>query len=337
MDWESPEEEDLGSALNGEGVFILCEGNFQYGNASLSYYNPEKQSVENEVFIRANGMRLGDTAQSVTIRDGLAWIVVNNSHVVFAIDIRTGREAGRITGMTSPRHIHFVSDTKAYVSQLWDNRIFIVNPQTFSITGWIVCPDMEAESGSTEQMVQDGRFVYVCCWSYQRRILRIDTETDEVTGSIEAGIQPVSLVKDCNGRLWTLTDGGHKGSPDGCETPALHRISTEPFAVEKTFTFQPGSAPSELQLNAAGDTLFWIDGGILRMPVTAEEIPESPFISARGTKYYGLTVSPLNGDVYVADAIDYQQAGMVYRYTARGLLKDSFLVGVIPGAFCWKP
>jgi len=49
-----------------------------------------------------------------------------------------------------------------------------------------------------------------------------------------------------------------------------------------------------------------------------------------------LTVDPKNGDVYVADAIDYQQDGIVYRYTKEGKLIDQFYVGIIPGAFCWK-
>ena len=41
-------------------------------------------------------------------------------------------------------------------------------------------------------------------------------------------------------------------------------------------------------------------------------------------------------DSYVADAIDYQQQGIVYRYSSEGELIDEFYVGIIPGAFCWK-
>ena len=52
--------------------------------------------------------------------------------------------------------------------------------------------------------------------------------------------------------------------------------------------------------------------------------------------YYGLTVNPANGEVYIADAIDYQQQGMIYRYSPEGKLIDEFYVGIIPGAFCWK-
>lgn len=334
MKWDYGTTEELSAPSS--GLFITNEGNFQYGNATLSFYDPATRQVENEVFRRANGFRLGDVAQSMTIRNGVGWIVVNNSHVIFAVDVDTFREVGRITNLTAPRYIHFLSDEKAYVTQIWDNRIFIVNPRRYEITGYIECPEMTMESGSTEQMVQYGKYLFVNCWSYQNRILKIDTETDRVVGELEVGIQPTSLVLDRNNRLWTITDGGYEGSPYGYEAPSLYCIDPETFTVERQFIFALGDAPSEIQINGAGDTLYWINRDIWRMSVDAERLPVRPFVEYRDTKYYGMTVDPSSGDVYVADAIDYQQQGIVYRYTSDGELIDQFYVGIIPGAFCWK-
>ncbi len=336
MKWDYGLEETFDTSASGDGLFICNEGNFQYGNATLSYYNPETKVVENEVFYRANAMKLGDVAQSMIIRDSIGWVVVNNSHVIFAIDINTFKEVGRITNLTSPRYIHFVSDEKAYVTQIWDNRIFIVNPKRYEITGYIDVPNMTMESGSTEQMVQYGKYVYVNCWSYQNRILKIDSETDEVVDELVVGIQPTSIVMDCNNKLWTVTDGGYEGSPYGHEAPSLYRIDAETFSIEKQFEFKFGDAPSEVQLNGTKDKLYWINDDIWEMDVTADRVPVRPFIPYSGTIYYGLTVCPRSGDVYVADAIDYVQQGMIYRYSKDGELIDEFYVGIIPGAFCWK-
>ena len=195
---------------------------------------------------------------------------------------------------------------------------------------------MAMESGSTEQMVQYGRYVYCNCWSYQNRIIKIDTETDKVVASLEIGIQPTSLVLDKYSKLWTITDGGYDGSPYGYEEPSLYRIDAETFTVEKQFTFKKGSAPTELQLNGTRDTLYWINDDIWRMDISASRLPVRPFLKYRDTKYYGLTVNPDNSEVYVADAVDYQQQGMIYRYTPTGILLDEFYVGITPGAFCWK-
>lgn len=335
MKWDYTEEgEDFN--VSGRGLFITNEGNFQYGNATLSYYDPETKTVQNEVFFRANGMKLGDVAQSMTMHGGKGWIVVNNSHVVFAIDPVTFKETGRIDNLTSPRYIHFVSDEKAYVTQLWDNRIFVVNPKTYTITGHIQVPDMAMESGSTEQMVQYGKYVYCNCWSYQNRIIKIDTETDEVVDELTIGIQPTSLVMDRHNKMWTITDGGYEGSPYGHEAPSLYRIDAETLEVEKQFKFKTGDCPSEVHLNGAGDKLYWINDDVWCMDVTASRVPVRPFLKYRDTKYYGLTVDPANGEVYVADAIDYQQQGMIYRFSESGELLDQFYVGIIPGAFCWK-
>ena len=336
MEWEYGQEENFDISVSTEGLFITNEGNFQYGNASLSYYDPATQKIENEVFYRANAMKLGDVSQSMVIRDGIGWIVVNNSHVVFAIDIRTFKEVGRITNLTSPRYIHFLSDEKAYITQIWDNRIFIVNPKKYQITGYIECPNMTMESGSTEQMVQYGKYVYVNCWSYQNRILKIDTETDQIVDELEVGIQPTSLVMDCNNKLWTVTDGGYDGSPYGHEAPSLYRIDAETFTIEKRFKFDFGDWPSEVQLNGTKDKIYWLNDDVWEMDVTADRVPDTPFLSYNGTLYYGLTICPRTGDVYVADAIDYVQQGMIYRYSKEKELIDKFYVGVIPGAFCWK-
>lgn len=334
MEWDYGETENFD--VSGDGLFITNEGNFQYGNATLSYYDPATNTVQNEVFFRANGMKLGDVAQSMTIYGNLGWIVVNNSHVIFAIDINTFKEVGRIENFTSPRYIHFVNDTKAYVTQIWDNRIFIVNPREFKITGYITVPDMEMGNGSTEQMVSYGKYVYCNCWSYQNRIIKIDTETDQVVDELTVGIQPTSLTLDRNGKLWTITDGGYKGSPFGYEAPSLFKIDAESFSIERQFKFRLGDTPSELQLNGVGSTLYWINDAIWQMDISSDRLPVKPFIASRDTKYYGLTVNPRNGDVYVADAIDYQQQGMIYRHNSNGTLIDQFYVGITPGAFCWK-
>lgn len=319
------------------GLFIVNEGNFQYGNATLSFYDPVSEQIENEVFFRANGMKLGDVAQSMTIYDSKAWIVVNNSHVVFAIDPVTCREVGRIENLTSPRYIHFISDEKAYVTQIWDNRIAIVNSCRYEITGYITVDGMEPGSASTEQMVQYGKYVFCNCWSYQNCLIKIDTETDKVVGRLTVGIQPTSLVLDKNGKIWTITDGGTPGSPFGYEAPALYRVDPLTFTVERKYSFASGDSPSEIQINGAGDKIYWINEDIWCMDVNADQLPDSPLIVSRDTKYYGLSVDPLSSEVYIADAIDYQQQGVIYRYSADGRqLIDEFYTGVTPGAFCWK-
>lgn len=335
MKWDYGDDtEELHSSPT--GLFICNEGNFQYGNATLSYYDPATNQVQNEIFIRANGMKLGDVAQSMTIYGEKGWIVVNNSHAIFAIDLNTFKEMGRIENLTSPRYIHFLSDEKAYVTQLWDNRIFIVNPKKYEITGYIPLPDMTMESGSTEQMVQYGKYVYCNCWSYQNRIVKIDTETDQVVGQLTVGIQPTSLVLDKYGKMWTVTDGGYEGSPYGYEASSLYMIDAATFTIEKQWKFKLGDAPSELQLNGSRVKLYWLNEDVWCMDVAADALPEKPFLESHDTKYYGLTVDPKNGEVYVADAIDYQQQGLIYRFSPDGLLLDEFNVGINPGAFCWK-
>lgn len=319
-------------------LFVINQGNYQYGNASLSRYNPDDNSYQNEAFFRANGFKLGDMAQSMTVSGSDAWVLVNNSNVIFRIDANSCRETGRITsGIVSPRYMYRISDTKAYVSQLYDNRIAIVNPNSMTVTGYITATEIaDAGLAGTEMIVKAGNYIYVNCWNYQREVLKIDPATDRIVARLDVGLQPKSMVVDRNDNLWVVTDGGWDGNPLGFGAPTLVKIKTADFSIERTFEMSLYDYAGALAINGDGSRIYFIRNDVYAMDITATALPATPVIEADGHFYNGLTVSPYDGDIYIADAIDYAQPGRVLRYSPSGTLKQSFSVGVIPGNFCWK-
>jgi YVTN family beta-propeller protein len=303
-----------------KGLFIVNEGNFMYGNASLTYYDTQSGIVENEVFIRANGINLGDVAQSMTHHNGLAYIVVNNSGVIFVIDPDTFRLKGNITGLISPRYIHFINDKKAYVTDLYGENITVIDPVSFTITGSIDTPGHR----STEEMVHWNNYLFVSCWSYDNKILIIDTQTDKVIDSLEVGQQPSRMILDKNNKIWCAASG------------ELYRIDPDTRTVEGMYTVSQDASNSYLEINAAADTLYILNRDVWRMAVNEDVFPVKPFIRNQNSRFYGLAVDPATSHIYIADAIDYVQPGKIYRFDPEGIPVDTLTAGINPGAFCFK-
>jgi hypothetical protein len=317
---------------------ILNEGNFTYSNASVSYYGPRTGQVENQVFYNANGFPLGDVALSISVHNGKAYAVINNSGKVLVFNPDNFKHISTISGLASPRYICFVNDQKAYVSDLYSPYISIIDPGSDQVTGSI-----HLGAGS-EQMQAYGGFVYVCSWSYHDKVYRINHQTDRVTDSLTLTRQPNSMVLDADNKLWVLSDGGFQGSPDGQVAPALTRIDAESFRIERVYTFPSmASSPTRLCINGRRDTLFFLNGawgsgqvmgsGVYAMPVNAASLPSEALIPEKGKLFYGLGIHPLSSNIYVSDAIDYMQPGMVYRYSASGLPIDSFKADISPQFF----
>lgn len=307
-----------------DGLYILNEGNFNWGNASVSYFNELDGSVTLDLFEAANGTLLGDVLQSMCISGGKGYLVLNNSGKVVEVDTATFAMTATISGLQSPRYLLPVGNGKAYVTDLYANAIAVVDLGIHAVTGSIPC------AGWTEElMLAEGKafvtnktrnFVYV-----------VETATDQLVDSIAVSRGGNSIVQDASGKLWVACSGGG-GTP-----PALYRIDPVALQVEATFALNtPGASPWRLATNGDRTTLFWLDEDVYRMAITDSVLPSAPFLVADGRNLYGLGVDPGDGSVYVSDAIDYAQAGRVFRYDGTGAAMGDFLAGRIPCGFLFR-
>lgn len=336
VDEPVPENEVPGKR---KGVFIANEGNFMYGNASLSFYEPASKKVFNQLYYTRNNVPLGDVAQFLAMRGDQIFIVVNNSGKIVVADQYTLEHKGVIKGLSSPRAIHFVNDKKAYVSDMKSGVITVINPGTLQVISTISTNGGKgnAPGKATENFVQVGTQVFVSCWVSGNQLLVIDSARDVVTDSIDVPFQPNKMVVDRNGKIWLQTDGEYSVSNPDPEKPALVKIDPATKKVEKIWHLEAsGAFITDIRLNPSRDSIYFLAGGLYKMSVTSNQLPHEVFLPAEGRYYYSLGVDPVSGEIYLADPLDYSQNGVIYRYSPSGILLDSFTVGICPGEYLFR-
>jgi hypothetical protein len=325
-------DEDTVTATTYEnGIFIVNEGNYNWGNASVTFLDNDLNIVIQDIFTKSNDRNLGDVAQSMTIIDSLGYLLVNNSNRIEVVSLKKFKSVKAISGLHSPRFIQVINSRKAYITNLL-NYISILDLQTNSITGSI------QTNSWTENLVLFDKFMLVASiGSFSEpsagrnaQILIIDTETDSIVGRIPSGKEPIGISMDKEHRAWVLCSGGY----DHFEAPSLLRINPESREIEKVYIFQDSrEVPSRLCINPAGDTLYFLKGGVYQMPIHSVDLPERPLIAQDGRRLYGLNIQPTTGRIYVSDAIDYVQNGTAYQYDVHGNLLKQYSTGRIPGSF----
>ena len=337
---ENTESEDKNIA---KGLFVLNEGTFTYANSSLTFYDPETDTVENNLFYRVNLAPLGDVANSMAIDENGMYIVVNNSKYIYKIDEKTLKYEAKLDGLTSPRHIMLIDKNKAYLSDQESTGLWIFNPETMQKTGFV-------ETGNTtEKMVRVGNEVIVTNWSnyYQpgmsnSTIQFVNIETNQLVDEMNVTAEPHSVVLDKNNNIWVLCSGGYMPP---CE-PALFCINPMTREVVKRFDFAEGDYPSSMAIDKAGENLFILNGGfgtldLYKMSVDDETLPVTPFVNRQQTtddnpKVFSTVIVSEDGDIYLTDVKNYVQNGDVLRYDSNGNFVTKFEAGIIPGAMMFN-
>ena len=304
-----------------EGVFVLNEGNFGWGYGTIDYIDLRKEEVLSSIYEQANQELLGNVVQSISYFQGYYYAVVNNSQKVIVIDPQTFIKVGEVERLISPRYFLGIDEEKAYVSDLYADAIHIINPSTFEKTGEI------PTGGWTEQMILLGKYAIVAAYGEQE-LLIIHTETDKIVKRIALEGPPNSLQLDKNNFLWVSTGAGDD------QQAHIYQLHPADFSIRKDIVLDAATGgPTHLRTNPAQDSLYYLQQGVYKMSILADAAPTTPIIEETpSTLFYGLGISP-EGNIWLADALDYVQRGWARRYTGTGVAIDSFRVGVIPNSF----
>jgi DNA-binding beta-propeller fold protein YncE len=168
----------------GARVYVINEGGFSHGNASVSLYDPETGEVAEDIYRSQNLNAPGDVAQSMELVNKRLYLVMNNSAKIVICD-RQLKKISAIENLHSPRYVCVAASNKAYVSSFGDE-ISVINPLTETKTGTIRLP------GWSERMLKMYQYVYV---TNIRRpyVYLINAFNDQLTDSIETGINAGAL------------------------------------------------------------------------------------------------------------------------------------------------
>lgn len=305
-----------------KGVFIINEGNFQKGNATVDFYDPSKKELTESVFSKNNNnLPLGDIFQSMVKVDNKFYLVVNNSGKIEIVNATDFKTTASIKNLGSPRYLQPLSATgnkKAYVTDFFSGEISIIDLSTYSKTGTISLP------GWNEHMVDGGAGVLVSSPG-NNKVYTINTTSNMVTDSLSVSGFIQGMVKDKNGKAWVLTDSS------GANPAKLYLINPNTAKTERVLEMPAGVGATKLAINGAGDMLYYINSiGVFDLPITSNLITGT---SLRNGYYYGMGIDPNDGNIYLSDPIDYNQKGNVIRFDPNKGDTVKFKAGVIPGGF----
>jgi hypothetical protein len=305
------------------GVWIVNEGNFMFGNADICFYEPNLKAVWNERFMSVHGRPLGDVLQSILLRDSEIWMVVNNSSKLLCVAREGFQILREVTGLPSPRYMAVNARQMALVTDLHANGVHILDLVAGRKTGFITI------SGWNEDVLYHQGMFFVLNRT-RGKIFQIDGGSFAIVDSIFVTPDPNSMTLDASGRLWVL---GKQPVGSGARLIGVHAT---PFSIYKAIDLSASGSAMRLTTDGSRQHLYWLQGNVWRMPVIGNQADVSTVVHGEGRNFYALGIDPKNGELYVADAHDYIRRGTVLRYGSNGNLMDQFQAGIIPGGFWFE-
>lgn len=308
------------------GMFILCEGLYNQNNSTLAWHDFSTGHTDSwqsgnglsfDCFEKANGRRLGDTANGMVMHGSRLYIAVCESGTVEVVDAATCRSLSQIKLEGAQPRALAAHGPNVYVC-CYDGTVARIDTASMAVTG----------------RVQAGRNPdAICCAGgklYVSNSGGLDYGDPDSTVSV-IGLEPFAELKRIAVRTnpWKLGSDGKsvfvisRGRFDYTKMDydcRLHKIDTGTDSVTRTFDI------AAMNFDIAGSKAWLYEygsGDIMVMDTETGIITDCSFIKD-GTRVecpYGIMADAATGRIYVLDAADYVTPGSVLCFNSSGHLE----------------
>lgn len=341
---------DPASPQSIKGLYILNEGNMGSNKCTLDFFDYNTGAYHRNIYAERNPgvvKELGDVGNDIGIYGNKLFTVVNCSHFVEVMDVRTGTHIGSIN-ITNCRYITF-HEGKAYISSYAGpvqidpdarpGKVVEVDINTLQITREVVVgyqPEEMVITNGKLYVANSGGYRFP---NYDRTVSVVDLNTFQVVNTIDVAINLHRMEIDRRGRIYVSSRGDYYG------------IGSDVFIID-SHTEQVighlGIAASEMCME--GDILYMISTewnyntgsnaiGYSRYDTREEKVIPDNFITDGTEKEikipYGIAVNPETKEIFVCDATNYVTPGYLYCFSPAGKLRWKVRTGDIPAHFAF--
>ncbi len=341
------EEENLGKL---RGFYLLNEGNMGSNKSTLDYFDFTTGIYHRNIYAETNPKmvkELGDVGNDIGIYGSKLYAVINVSNFIEVMDASTAKHIGTIE-IPNVRYIRFQNGkayASAYVAPVKFNQnarvgmVCEIDTATLEVTrrcnvGYQ--PEELVIANGKLYVANSGGYMFP---NYDTTISVVDLETFTVVNTIEVAINLHRLRLTPYNELVCTSRGDYYYIPS-----RTFFIDLDTEAVTDTLDL----AVSNLDIVGDKAYIYSVEWSYLTnsntitygiFDVKTHEVVSHNFIKD-GTHEditipYGVKVNPINGDIYVTDAIDYVTPGTLRCYSKFGKLKWKVDTGDIPGHFAF--
>jgi hypothetical protein len=354
------EEEGVGSpqqVIEYKGFYLLNEGNMGSNKSTLDYFDFETGIYKRNIYAEVNPTvpkELGDVGNDIAIYGSKLYAVINNSNKV---EVMKAATAERITQIEIPncRYIKF-DKQYAYITSYAGPVVIDPNYKQLGYVAKVDTATLKEVARCLvgfqpdELEIVDGK-IYVAnsggymgageTSGYERTVSVIDIGTFKEEKRIDVAYNLERIKADERGNLWVSSRGDYKNLPS-----RLFFIDKEKQTVTDTIPIAASN--------------YWIDDNLLYVYgsefsyITSSWTMTYHIVDTRthkgirnniitdGTdekieKIYGIMIEPETKDIYITDAGDYVNPGLLYCFSNEGKKKWVVRAGDIPAHFALLP
>jgi hypothetical protein len=308
-------------------VYVLSEGLQGYDNSEITLVKTRTNEIRKDIFRNSNnGEFLGDTANDLVLKSDTAFIALSTSSIIRAVNVRDGKKIRDLILPTNctPRHLVLIDDTTLCVTCLMRSSVVFVNSNTGDLISEI------ATGPQPEGIARYKDRIFVANSAYgDFNYMHPDAETisvisisgkKEITKIFSGPNSTELLVNPFTGRLYSAF----------YNLPSLEDSTggVVEYDIETQHELRRWNVRARsMSLSISSDTLFFISqqpkgssmsegSGLTAIDLKTGLLSNLVKNPNKFEIWYGLSVSPFDGSLWVCNAKNHINSGEVLVYNS---------------------